>query len=131
MSAIYNHSIQGGAIHATLFLFCSSKVQVIAFVSGMIFGAIPDLLKGGAMDYNFFGKIIKVRFWDASWGVSAHEGKLDKWFGWIPAWGFHTKIIDNIYHNAYKPKSFVLNWLEVYLTALSIFILITFIKGLL
>ena len=110
MSAFYNHTVQGGAIHVTLFLFCNSKVQIIAFATGMIFGALPDILKWRNIE-------------------PEHEGKINDIGKFIPAWGFHTKIIDDIYHKAYKPGSFVLNWLEVYLTALSIFILITFIKG--
>jgi hypothetical protein len=112
VSAIYNHTIQGGAIHATLFLFCSSKVQVIAFATGMIFGALPDILKWRNIE-------------------PEHEGKINDIAKFIPAWGFHTKIIDDIYHKAYKPKSFILNWLETYLTIISFYILIIFIKGIL
>jgi hypothetical protein len=112
MSAIYNHSVQGGAIHALPFMIfgCNNKVQIIAFATGMIFGAIPDILKWRNIE-------------------PEHEGKINDIGKFIPAWYAHTKVIDVIYHKIFEPYGYILNWLEVYLTALSVFILITFIKG--
>jgi hypothetical protein len=58
-----------------------------------------------------------------------HEGRINNIGKFIPAWFFHTKVIDVIYHKIFEPYGYILNWLETYLTAISIFILITFIKG--
>ena len=110
MSAFYNHAVQGGAIHALPFMFINNRtIQLVAFVSGFVFGIMPDVLKILGIEVN-------------------HKGKLNSFFKYVPAWGFHTELIDYFYHVTFESKSWQLNWLETYLTLISAFIIIHFAK---
>ena len=75
MSAFYNHGIQGGAIHALPFVFCSKWLIITMFITGMDAGIMPDILKVSGIETN-------------------HEGKINDICKFIPAWFFHTKVID-------------------------------------
>src|SRR5574343_285257 len=111
MSAFWNHSSQGAIVHGLPFMFCSNKVQVIAMSTGFIFGALPDMLKA-----------ISPKL-----GESTHTGKINKYLWWIPAWGFHTRLIDRLLHGLPEDHWFRRN-IEWLFGMITIFVIIYFIK---